>query len=375
MNLWKRLNEKGDKIYYHYDFGRGPGQRPATGIFTYRKPKDQIQKNHNKEALALLEVKVSECTLDMQATGSSFIPARKFESNFFDYYERYVKENKRDGNRHLRNSLTHFKKFLGKDFIAPVDITENLCSRYQRYLLDNFNGDTPANYFTRFKQVVRSAAIDGYYRFDPSEKVPAKSNPCSSLKEHLEVEEYLALLQTPCFNEHVKEAFIFCCYTGLRFVDVKVLDWEHIEGRKLITRIIQAKTGQPLCLTLHPIALAIIEKRRLLAKGAQPKDRVFGLPTHDGSNKVLKQWVQNSGIGKEITWSCARLSFSILLKDKNVDDPTIAALLGHTTTKQVQRVYKRHRPKDESQTISELPSPDILPTDQALKTKPAKRRV
>ncbi len=57
MNLLEAPNRKGDKIYYYYDFGRGKGQRPTTGIFTYTKPKDQIQRNHNKEALALLEVK------------------------------------------------------------------------------------------------------------------------------------------------------------------------------------------------------------------------------------------------------------------------------------------------------------------------------
>lgn len=57
MNIIKRSNRKGDKINFYYDFGRGPGQRPTTGIFIYKKPQDQIQKNHNKEALALLETK------------------------------------------------------------------------------------------------------------------------------------------------------------------------------------------------------------------------------------------------------------------------------------------------------------------------------
>jgi hypothetical protein len=55
MNILKRPNAKGDKINFYYDYGRGPGQRPSTGIFIYAKPKDQIQRNHNKEALALLE--------------------------------------------------------------------------------------------------------------------------------------------------------------------------------------------------------------------------------------------------------------------------------------------------------------------------------
>src|SRR4029078_7863006 len=100
MNILERPNKKGDKIYFLYDYGRGPGQRPSTGVFIYTHPKNQIEKNHNKQALALLEVKKSEMTIDEQATGSGFIPMHKFKSNFVDYYADYVKQNKCEGNRH-----------------------------------------------------------------------------------------------------------------------------------------------------------------------------------------------------------------------------------------------------------------------------------
>jgi hypothetical protein len=64
MNILKRPNSKGDKIMFYYDFGRGPEQRPSTGIFIYTKPKNQIEKNHNKQALALIEVKKSQATIE-----------------------------------------------------------------------------------------------------------------------------------------------------------------------------------------------------------------------------------------------------------------------------------------------------------------------
>ena len=79
MNILKRENRTGDKIMFHYDFGRGAGQRPSTGIFIYKKPKGQIQKNHNKEALALLETKKSQMIIEQQAIGSAFIPSHKFK--------------------------------------------------------------------------------------------------------------------------------------------------------------------------------------------------------------------------------------------------------------------------------------------------------
>ena len=81
MNIIKRPNSKGDKIVFYYDFGRGPGQRPPTGIFIYKNPKDQTQKNHNKQALALLEIKKSQVTIEQQATGTVFIPQHKYKSN------------------------------------------------------------------------------------------------------------------------------------------------------------------------------------------------------------------------------------------------------------------------------------------------------
>ncbi len=185
-------------------------------------------------------------------------------------------------------------------------------------------------------------------------------NPSSRLKENLEAEEYTKLLTTPCLNEEVKEGFIFSCYTGLRFVDAKRLKWEDIKENQLTTRIVQRKTGFPVVLTLHPIAIAILEKRRKRLP-ASPTDRVFRLPSHDGCNKLLEQWIQSSGIGKHITWSCARLSFSILLQDKNVDVATVAYLMGHTTSEHVNRTYRRHRPADQRSSIANLPTPPELP--------------
>lgn len=364
MNILRVPNKKGDKIIFYYDFGRGKGQRPSTGIYIYSRPKTQSEKNHNKEALALIELKKSQLTIESQAIGSGFIPKHKFRDNFIDYFADYVNMNKRGGNRHLENSLTQFKIFVDKDFISPVDITPNFCKRFRQYLLDKFTGETPANYYARFKWVLNAATADGYYRTNPTDGIAAKSNPCSKLKDHLETEEYIELLNTPCLNQEVQDAFILSCYTGLRWVDVKKLVWNDINGGVLTTRIIQKKTGQPVTLTLHPIAQSILRKRRRLAElkgGIDGTDTVFILPSQDGCNKVLAHWIGFTNIRKYITWSCARLSFSILLKDKNVDDATIAYLLGHTTTEQVQKTYKRHRPKNQVETIGHLPTPDLVP--------------
>jgi integrase len=362
MNIGERVSEKGDKIYYYYDLGRGKGQRPSVGLFSYVKPKNAAEKQHNIETRALLAIKKGQAILDQQAIGTGYIPEHKFKANFLDYYEGYVEANARKGNRHLANSLVQFKKFIHKDFLAPVEVTENLSKQFRRYLLDHFTGETPLNYFARFKWVVNAATSDGYFRTPPTEKVVAKSNPSTTLKEILEVEDYFALLKTPCVNQQVQLGFLLTCYTGLRWCDVKKLHWRQLVGKRLTTRIIQKKTGQPVVLFLHPVALSILQ----LLQPERPAEEyqnqlVFVLPNQDGCNMIIDRWMKTAGIDKHITWSCGRTSFSVLLQDKNVDDATVAYLMGHTTTRQVNATYKRHRPKDQTQTITNLPMPDELP--------------
>lgn len=359
MTIGERKNRKGDKIYFHFDTGkRGKGGRIFTGIYIYTSPENRIERNFNKEALALLEVKKSEYTLERLAIGSSYIPLHKLKVNFLDFYQEYVKSHSTTANRHLNCSLSHFKAFTGRSFIPPVDITEDLCKQFNKYLLQRLHGDTPSNYFSRFKEVAKAATKAGYYRNNPAESIAAQSNPVVRIKDNLEVEEYLSLLNTPCPDPEVKFGFIFCCYTALRYCDVNVLDWEHITANTLCTRILQKKTGKPVILTLHPIAQAILDKRMDNISG---KEKVFSLPSLDSCNNELEKWMIAAKINKKITWSCARLSFSILLQDKNVDHATVAYLLGHTTTNQVRKTYKRHRPKDQTATIGNLPMPSENP--------------
>jgi hypothetical protein len=104
--------------------------------------------------------------------------------------------------------------------------------------------------------------------------------------------------------------------------------------------------------------LSILEKQKSKWQLTQRlTELVFSLPSQDGSNNALETWMDAAGIKKHITWSCVRLIFSILLQDKNVDDATVAYLMGHMTTEQVRKTYKRHRPKSQSSAISNLPSP------------------
>lgn len=347
IKITQRLSRNKQKIYYSLEWGKDEGQRVSTGIYTYAKPKDQLQKNHNKEAHLILENKQSQMILDRQAINSGYIPQHKIKSNFLDYYQDYVKLNSPKGNRHLRQSFISFKKFIGKEYISPIEINETLCERFRSYLLTNLNGETPANYFSRFKRVLEGASKEGYYKVSPAISLMAKTKPNKKVKDILEANEYMKLMNTPCLNYEVKKAFVFSLYTGFRWADVKPLIWENLQTNGMIN-IVQKKTGETLELPLHPIALKIL--------GVTKTGLVFKLPTADGANKLLAKWCDDAGLDKHITWHCARHSFSVLLQDKGTDVATVAGMLGHTSTKYVHKTYKRYRKANAQEAINKLPN-------------------
>ncbi|MBS1948718.1 MAG: site-specific integrase [Bacteroidetes bacterium] len=342
--ITKKTSRKKDKTWYYFEWGKDIGQRMASGIFTYTRPLDQIQKNHNKEALNILASKKSQMILDAQAAGGSYIPLHRLKNNFLDFYAEFVKKNSRSGNRSIAASHAAFKDFLGTNFISALDIDENLCERFRNYLLDKFNGETPADYFMRFRRMLKAAKKQGYFKENPAEDVKAKSKP-SAKKEILEADEYRQLMGTFCSNYEVKKAAIFSLYTGFRWCDIISLDWNSIKESSVC--IIQQKTKVQLEVPLHKLALEIIGERK--------KGMVFHLPTHTGTQKVLDKWVEDAKINKRITWHCFRHSISVLLQDEGTDAATVAGMLGHTTTKYVHKTYQRYKLKSAAKAIEKLP--------------------
>ena len=174
MTVETRLSANGDKTYYRFIWGKQPSEKAGSGVSTYTRPKTAIEKNHNKEALILLELKRSQLSLDRQTIGTGYIPAHRYQNNFLDFFEDFVKKHVRLGKRHLASSFNHFKTFVGKKEIPPIEITEDLCVRFRNYLLKRFNGETPMNYFSEFNRMVHAAYKQGYFRQNPAEDVKAK---------------------------------------------------------------------------------------------------------------------------------------------------------------------------------------------------------
>ena len=89
-----------------------------------------------------------------------------------------------------------------------------------------------------------------------------------------------------------------------------------------------------------------------LNKEVKKQEKVFRLPTTaNGCNKMLKQWVADAGIDKNITWHCARHSVGSLLKRKGASIAQIADILGQRSTRYAELVYTRMTQLDEKRAL------------------------
>lgn len=108
----------------------------------------------------------------------------------------------------------------------------------------------------------------------------------------------------------VRDMFLFGCFTGLSYIDIKTLTHDKIQrmdfdGEEwIITR--RTKTRVSSNVPLMEIAKELIERYKGLAGG----DFVFPMPSNGTCNKHLKQIAKACGISKEIGFHLSRHTFA-----------------------------------------------------------------
>ena len=160
-------------------------------------------------------------------------------------------------------------------------------------------------------------------------------------------ERELQLIEETTFKvpstQHVKDLFIFACYTGLSFIDVSELKIDHLvkgmDGNDwLYTK--RTKTDEPLKIPLLPKAMEIIDKYRdnasLLENG-----RLLPIYSNQMINRTLRDIANACGIRKKVTFHVARHTFATAITLSNgVPIETVSKLLGHTKLSTTQ-IYAR----------------------------------
>ena len=178
-----------------------------------------------------------------------------------------------------------------------------------------------------------------------------QKNPFAQVKLHLDsvdrsylTKEELEIVYNKEFTsqrlEAVRDMFIFSCYTGLAYIDLKQLTEEEIvekqDGRKWIVTHRQ-KTKTNVNVPLLDIPLMLIEKY----KGKGRNGHVFPVLSNQKMNDYIKEIIAICDIDKDITCHSARHTFATTVTLENgVPIESVSRMLGHTNIKTTQ-LYAR----------------------------------
>ena len=133
----------------------------------------------------------------------------------------------------------------------------------------------------------------------------------------------------------VRDAFLFSCFTGLSFIDIKLLRHEHIRriGSRCWIETARRKTGVQVQVRLFDLPLAILKKYA----SDDPQAPIFCLPSNSWCNTCLERLMRRVGVMKHITFHAARHTFATTLTlSQGLPIETIAKLLGHRNIRTTQ---------------------------------------
>lgn len=329
VTLRQRAIEKGKKKSYYLDiYADGQRRYESLHIFAYTKPANEAEKIHNQQMKLLAEKRRSQKEQQLLSVRHGIETSFQADSDFLAYMKHYLTEFGKQNEGTYLAMQKNFTEFWQKPVCKPYELTERVIDRFHQYLLDNTQGETSYNYFSRFKRVVKQATKDGLFLKNPAADVQNKKRPTKE-KDILTLDEIKQLATAGMRNQDIKRAFLFCCYTGIRFVDAKALDWQNIKEGYM--HIKQSKTDVYLSVSLTQTALTYLGERK-------EKGKVFpNLPTVNSCCCALKVWARKAGVQKHVTFHVARHSFGTNLYLKGVDTRTIAGLLGHAGLKMVMK--------------------------------------
>ena len=247
----------------------------------------------------------------------------------------YVQESdrKRSTKENLMTTITVLQEFRpGLDF---KDITYTFLKEFEVHLKEKGNSvNTIAKHLRQLRTLVNEAINQGYIPSDayPFRKYKIKQE--KGRKEFLTPDELKRLenLDVDKKLRHVLDAFLFCCYTGLRYSDFCQLTPENIirvNGKRWFY-FKSVKTDVEVRLPLHLLfegkALAVLERYDIVTDFAK-------IGPNSEANKYLAQLAAFARIRKHITYHTARHTCATLLVHQGVPITTVQKLLGHASVR------------------------------------------
>jgi integrase len=327
-------------------------------------------KKANNETWRLANAVKAQKIVELQNTSHGFsISSTRSQMNVVEYITRLAQKKRVTGTKrgiwHNYNALarhveaysgtkTTFKKIDKAYCLGFIEHIKNAASWYDSN--KPLNDNTKHSYVKLFTTVLNAAITDDILTSNPLNHIKPELKPKKKRTERcfLTIDEVRQLAKTDCFTPEVKRAFLFSCFSGLRFSDVAGLTWQKIEtgnsGDRYI-KYIQKKTAKPEYLPLNTEALKFLGEQGT----ANDTDRVFSrLPQNKYCNIVLKEWAGAAGITtKHVTFHVARHTAATMILSLGGAIETVSKILGHSEIRTTQ-IYAKILDKNVSEAVHKL---------------------
>jgi len=249
-----------------------------------------------------------------------------------------------------KTACDHTQNFIrwkyGKDDLDVKELNYEFVSQFDFWLktVRKCQKNAALKYIGNLKKIVLECQKKGWIKVDPF--INFKGKRTEVIRVALTRVELQSLTEK-IFDidrlNHVRDIFLFSCYTGLAYIDVYRLRRDNIvdgfDGSKWIMTARQ-KTETPTRLPLLPAASEIMEKyeddKICIAKGL-----VLPVLSNQKMNSYLKEIGDQCGINKSLTFHIARHTFATTVTLSNgVPIETVSKMLGHKSLKHTQHYAK-----------------------------------
>jgi len=249
-----------------------------------------------------------------------------------------------------RTAKKHVSEYITKEYkvkdIPVQDVDHQFITGFEYYLKTerNCGHNTAVKYITNFKKIIRIAYANNWIQNDPFLHWKAKLKIVD--REFLTDGEIQKLIEKDFHTDRlelVRDIFIFSCFTGLAYADVKKLTVQNIvigiDGHKWI-KINRSKTDSRSNIPLLPTAIEIIKKYSFDLV-ASSREHLLPILTNQKMNAYLKEIADLCEIDKNLTFHLARHTFATTVTLLNgVPIESVSKMLGHKNLKTTQHYAK-----------------------------------
>lgn len=248
------------------------------------------------------------------------------------------------------NCYKHIKELIelkyGKKDLVLTDLKGEFVRDFEFFMKTEkaCQQNTVIRYMKCFKKVTNIALANGWLERDPFAGIKFKEVEVN--KEFLTEEELHLIMQKEFEIERmdiVRDIFIFCCFTGLAFIDAYGLKDEHIvkdNKDRLWIRKNRQKTNNSCNVPLLEIPLIILEKYKDHPICAR-KQTLLPVPANQKMNVYIKEIANVCGIKKNLTTHTARHTFATTITLANrVSIANVSKMLGHSSIRMTQHYAK-----------------------------------